>query len=752
MPVYVERVLAAGADRRSLEAGRADGDVEAARVHRRRRRRDCAMIETRQDEGEADPAQPAVERGQVHESGDGPRVGAVRRRRRAARGARTRASASSPRRSTRSGRTSASWTSRARDRTAARASGLSITRRLTQQLGGQVTVESSFGVGNDVLGSAADGDPGVCTSPPLDPERSEVICESAVAFGGVRLRRPPAAALSQLHVRGRRRAGEPRARRHARRRAVSQPARDRRHRRRRPTRRTASRPSPSSRCPTAEPVLERRICSRSAAGSPSTTSCRSASRSERVLPAALGVARRRPEPSRRTRRVASLARRAAVARRSATRPSRARRKQRALFELHRVARRARAGRASHRAARSSRRRCCGRWRSAGWSRSTTRSSRAIRSPGARRRRQRRTRRRPRSARAIDALVARRGRRRLPAARRHRQRQDARLHRAAAPRRARARARRRSCSCRRSRSRRRPSIAFAPCSATRSPCCTARSATASATTNGSRCATGASGSPSARARRSSRRSPTSARSSSTRSTRRATSRARRRATTRARSRSCARAHEGAVVVLGSATPSLESWVNATARQVHAARRCPSASAAATLPMVEVIDRREAARANARRRQPQRDAADWLRMVVSDELETALADRLAKQEQSILLLNRRGYAAFVQCGAVRRRRDLSELLDQPHVSSRAGAAGLPLLPARRGAADAVPALPRRDDAAARARHAAGGAAARRPLSVGAHRAHGRRHDERQVGARRDSRPRRRAARSTSCSARR
>ena len=100
-------------------------------------------------------------------------------------------------------------------------------------------------------------------------------------------------------------------------------------------------------------------------------------------------------------------------------------------------------------------------------------------------------------------------------------------------------RRRSCSCPRSRSRRRPSIAFAPSSATRWPCCTARSATASGTTNGSRCAKGASESPSERDRRSSPRSPTSARSSSTRSTSRATSRAKRRGITRARLRSCAR---------------------------------------------------------------------------------------------------------------------------------------------------------------------------------------------------------------------
>ena len=57
-----------------------------------------------------------------------------------------------------------------------------------------------------------------------------------------------------------------------------------------------------------------------------------------------------------------------------------------------------------------------------------------------------------------------------------------------------------------------------------------------------------------------------------------------------------------------------------------------------------DRREPVRAP----QATRDATDWLRTVISDELESALADRLRKGEQSILLLNRRGYASFVQCG--------------------------------------------------------------------------------------------------------
>ena len=139
--------------------------------------------------------------------------------------------------------------------------------------------------------------------------------------------------------------------------------------------------------------------------------------------------------------------------------------------------------------------------------------------------------------------------------------------------------RRSCSCPRSLSRRRRSIGFAPCSATGSRCCTARSATASGTTRGSRCAPARSASRSARARRSSRRFRTSGAIIVDEEHEAATSRASRRDTMRARSRSCGRVTPGAVAVLGSATPSLESWTNARVGQVPAACHCPSASGAA-----------------------------------------------------------------------------------------------------------------------------------------------------------------------------
>ena len=106
-------------------------------------------------------------------------------------------------------------------------------------------------------------------------------------------------------------------------------------------------------------------------------------------------------------------------------------------------------------------------------------------------------------------------------------------------------------------------------------------------------------------------------------------------------------EGAVVVLGSATPSLETWTNAKAGK-YSLLELPQRVGEARLPKIDVIDRRQAHAARVAVGLGSRDAKDWLRLVISEELEQALADRLVKKEQSILLLNRRGYAAFVQCG--------------------------------------------------------------------------------------------------------
>lgn len=114
---------------------------------------------------------------------------------------------------------------------------------------------------------------------------------------------------------------------------------------------------------------------------------------------------------------------------------------------------------------------------------------------------------------------------------------------------------------------------------------------------------------------------------------------------------ARAH-GAVCVLGSATPSLESWHNA---QTGKFRRLllPERVGGATLPQVRVLDLR-VARKRREEGAPRSGAGagrgsdeDRGRGVLSADLVAAVDERLRRNEQVILLLNRRGYAAFVQC---------------------------------------------------------------------------------------------------------
>lgn len=99
-------------------------------------------------------------------------------------------------------------------------------------------------------------------------------------------------------------------------------------------------------------------------------------------------------------------------------------------------------------------------------------------------------------------------------------------------------------------------------------------------------------------------------------------------------------EGAVVVLGSATPSLESWQLASAGRYHLLQ-LPERVGGGAMPSIEVVDLRQ--RGTARTM----GAADPFRRVISEPLEQALHHTVARGEQAILLLNRRGYSAFVQC---------------------------------------------------------------------------------------------------------
>ncbi|MGH7481479.1 MAG: replication restart helicase PriA, partial [Longimicrobiales bacterium] len=111
------------------------------------------------------------------------------------------------------------------------------------------------------------------------------------------------------------------------------------------------------------------------------------------------------------------------------------------------------------------------------------------------------------------------------------------------------------------------------------------------------------------------------------------------------------HAGAVCVLGSATPSLESWQNARNGKFRLLE-LPGRVEGRPLPPVEIIDLRtrsagedDGPRATAARGRGE-DRSPTL-PILTARLEAALAERLERGEQAILLLNRRGYATFVHC---------------------------------------------------------------------------------------------------------
>jgi primosomal protein N' (replication factor Y) len=90
--------------------------------------------------------------------------------------------------------------------------------------------------------------------------------------------------------------------------------------------------------------------------------------------------------------------------------------------------------------------------------------------------------------------------------------------------------------------------------------------------------------------------------------------------------------GFPIVLSSATPSLETWVNAkSGRYAHV--RLPERHGAAELPQIELLDMRRDPP------EPQR----WL----SPKLHAAMRATLEAKEQVLLFLNRRGYAPLTLC---------------------------------------------------------------------------------------------------------
>ncbi len=98
-----------------------------------------------------------------------------------------------------------------------------------------------------------------------------------------------------------------------------------------------------------------------------------------------------------------------------------------------------------------------------------------------------------------------------------------------------------------------------------------------------------------------------------------------------------AFEPCAIVLGSATPSLESWNNTLTGKYDLLRLNERADGQ-SMPLVRVVDMRL--------EQTKQKGGP---AILSDKLRTALEQRLEKGEQSILFLNRRGFARSLQCTA-------------------------------------------------------------------------------------------------------
>ncbi|MCI9616809.1 MAG: primosomal protein N' [Eubacterium sp.] len=102
-------------------------------------------------------------------------------------------------------------------------------------------------------------------------------------------------------------------------------------------------------------------------------------------------------------------------------------------------------------------------------------------------------------------------------------------------------------------------------------------------------------------------------------------------------------EGATLVLGSATPSIESYYRAK-NGVYGLHEL-NYREKGKLPEVSIVDLREELKKDNR-------------SIFSEKLQELIQDRLDKKQQTMLFINRRGYAGFVSC------RDCGEAIKCPH----------------------------------------------------------------------------------------
>lgn len=91
--------------------------------------------------------------------------------------------------------------------------------------------------------------------------------------------------------------------------------------------------------------------------------------------------------------------------------------------------------------------------------------------------------------------------------------------------------------------------------------------------------------------------------------------------------------GASVILGSATPSLEAY-KAAEEGKYKLFTLKARAGGGTLPKVHIVDLRE-------------ELKKKNKSIFSTSLKEAITDRLSKRQQTMLFINRRGYAGFISC---------------------------------------------------------------------------------------------------------
>ena len=98
--------------------------------------------------------------------------------------------------------------------------------------------------------------------------------------------------------------------------------------------------------------------------------------------------------------------------------------------------------------------------------------------------------------------------------------------------------------------------------------------------------------------------------------------------------------GIPVVLGSATPSLETWNNCLRRSAYERLTLPARVMERSLPAVKLVDMTHR-------------SAPGKAVTISDPLRDALSETLQRKQQSVVLINRRGFASWLFCPVCKTR---------------------------------------------------------------------------------------------------